>query len=90
MVAGMIKEHIHHIWPIARLVVCCEVVARNARLLRDRRAELAHLVEQLVVDFAEHLEAEERILFPAIRALPAVERVAIRDGMRRRRERILS
>ncbi len=90
VVAGMISQHTHHIWPIARLVVCCEVIAQNPRLLRDRRAELARLVEQLVVELADHLEAEERVLFPAIRALPAAERVAIREGMRRRRERLLS
>ena len=36
--------------------------------------------------FEPHLALEERVLFPAISALPAAERRAIKDGMRRRRE----
>lgn len=82
----MHRDHVRHADSIALLVGLCDRVERDPRELPACRDELVRAAA-LATSFLEpHLELEERVLFPAIRALPAAIRDAIRGDMRQRRE----
>jgi iron-sulfur cluster repair protein YtfE (RIC family) len=75
-------EHRAHASHVDRLVAICGELAREPSY---PRGELARLAAELDAQLASHLEREERVLFPAIRALPPYEQDAIRAAMRGRR-----
>jgi hemerythrin-like domain-containing protein len=82
----MHDDHMRHADAIALLVGICADIERDPRKLEARRAELAHAQLAVRQHLEPHLESEERELFPALRALSAETKEAIRAGMRKRRE----
>lgn len=83
----MEAEHEGHVEPLRRLVeIAGELAARPDRL-PARRETLGEVGGALVRAFDAHLEAEEAIVFPAIREKLSVdEREAILGELRRRRQ----
>jgi hypothetical protein len=75
-------EHVEHEPLVARLVAICGELAREPA---RRAPDLADVAAELDARFATHLEREERVIFPAIRALPQADQDAIRAAMRARR-----
>jgi hypothetical protein len=61
--------------------------SRRPGQLRERATELAEVGAALDADFTSHLAAEERLVFPALAALPDAERSAIVAAMQARRQR---
>jgi hemerythrin-like domain-containing protein len=86
VLARMHDDHMRHADAIALLVGICADIERDPRKLEARRAELAHAQLAVRQHLEPHLESEERELFPALRALSAETKEAIRAGMRKRRE----
>lgn len=82
----MHADHDHHAELVARLRELAGQLARDP----DRRAAvapaLADAAAALHAALEPHLVLEERVIFPALARLPAGERAAIKEGMRRRRE----
>lgn len=78
-------EHADHQYLIARLVELCEEVERRPAELRVINGRLSRLVEVLASELAQHLELEERVVFPALRVLSAAERAEILAAARSRR-----
>jgi iron-sulfur cluster repair protein YtfE (RIC family) len=70
---------------IDRHVDLCTELERDPARLGTLGIELGHIATLLATDLSVHLELEERILFPALRALPAPDRAELLVAMRRRR-----
>lgn len=87
--ATMRSDHAAHEATVTRLAELCAVLARDPRPCATSRGELTATAAELAAGLEPHLELEERVIFPAIRCLPASEREAIHRGMRVRRERAL-
>lgn len=85
MLEAMEAEHVLHEAPVERLVALCRAIEQDAQVLRVHQADLAVVTDALVRDFATHLEAEERLMFPALRMMPRAERDEIRAKLRARR-----
>jgi iron-sulfur cluster repair protein YtfE (RIC family) len=83
--ATMRAEHADHEPAVARLVAICAAIEADPEHLRRVAPDLAALAAGLDVQFAGHLALEERVLFPAIRALPQAEQDAIWTAMKERR-----
>ncbi len=84
--ATMHGDHAAHAAEIARLVALCSELEREPARLAQRAGELHASAVQCTADLEPHLELEERVVFPALRHLPATQRDEIRHGMRARRE----
>jgi hemerythrin-like domain-containing protein len=84
--AAMRAEHADHEPPLGRLLEACATLAREPAALERVRAALLAATEELERHFAGHLEAEERVVFPAIRAhLDAATRARMAAELRERR-----
>ena len=64
----MAEEHDAHAVLLRELLALCAALRADPRDA-SARAALAIVAKQLLLDFEEHLAAEERIVFPAIREL---------------------
>jgi regulator of cell morphogenesis and NO signaling len=77
LTAGPLSEHIqsvHHRYLDEELPALVALAAKVATVHATRHPELSHvndLVEDLRADLVPHMTKEERVLFPAIRALEA-------------------
>jgi hypothetical protein len=82
--AAMHEQHAAH-GPLeqALIAVCGELAADP--LCHAARAALPDAVAALDAAYAVHLAGEERVVFPALAALPDAERRAVRAEMRARR-----
>lgn len=72
------REHIEHQALIDALVDACREPIADASVI-------AAAAEAVGTHMAVHLELEEAVVFPALRALPASERAAIVAAMKQRR-----
>lgn len=82
----MEEEHQGHEEPLRRLLAIAGELAQRPHALAGLRKELARVGGTLVREFDAHLEAEEALIFPAIRKkLSKEERDAIWDELRQRR-----
>ena len=86
--AAMHAEHATHGPALARLVGACAELERDPSALPRIAEVLAATTATLAAEFEPHLAREERVIFPALAALDAAKRDAIRAGMRARREQI--
>jgi iron-sulfur cluster repair protein YtfE (RIC family) len=82
---AMCAEHVEHGPELARLVSCADEIARAPERLPELGRALGEAATALERAFAVHLEAEERVLFPALAALDAHEKAAILAELRARR-----
>lgn len=89
-IASMEAEHVDHLLAIDRLVALCDTLVAEPRRAAELRAELGEVAERLTRELAVHLEREESVIFPALRALSSGERDAIVAAMRDRRSRALA
>jgi hemerythrin-like domain-containing protein len=83
--ATMTREHVEHERATAAVVALCAELARDPAQHASRAPELAAATATLAALFDPHLELEERVIFPALAALPAADRDALRLAMRARR-----
>jgi len=82
----MCEEHDRHVAPLRRLLALCGSLCAAPRDA-VARTEITDAGRQLLAEVEPHLEAEERIVFPAIRALLTLEEQrAIVQELRRRRQ----
>lgn len=87
--ATMDAEHAEHEPLIARLVELCDELARDPGQVTALAGELGPLADRLTAEMTRHLEAEERVIIPAVRKLPSGDRDAVLVAMRERRARYL-
>ena len=85
--ATMASEHTSHAPACERLIAVCDALERRPERLVELAPELTGVAALLDADFAAHLAAEERLVFPALAALPDAERGAIVAAMQARRQR---
>jgi len=83
--AEMQREHGEHEPLLARLVALCDALAADPARHAALAPELDQVATALAGHFAAHLDREERVLFPAVRALPEAERAAMVRELRARR-----
>lgn len=83
--AAMSEEHVAHEPALARLIALCDALAAAPASLPQVAGELAEVAAGLEASLRAHLEGEERVIFPALRALPAADRAAIVRELRARR-----
>lgn len=82
----MSEEHDRHAPLLRRLLDACAALRTSPRDA-PARAEIAAAARELVAEFEPHLAAEERVVFPAIRALLTTEEQhAIVRELRARRQ----
>lgn len=84
--ARMDADHDDHAPHVTHLVALCDELVRDPGRLPAVADELAAVANRLTDELGSHLELEERVIFPALRKLPARELDAIRVAMRERRE----
>jgi iron-sulfur cluster repair protein YtfE (RIC family) len=84
--ATMTSDHGRHQPQIDRLVALCAELELQPARLGALALQLADIAAHLSLELSVHLELEEQIVFPAVRALPAADRAALVDAMRQRRE----
>ncbi len=82
---AMTAEHGDHGPILARVVEACDALAATPERHAEVAPELGRAARQLAMHFAAHLAREEEVVFPAVRALPPVERAAIVAELRARR-----
>lgn len=80
----MALDHREHQRLIDALIALCVEAEQRPTELARINARLSKVVELVASDLASHLEMEERIVFPALRALPGLH-AEIREEMRQRR-----
>lgn len=85
----MDAEHAEHDPLVARLVAICDELVRDPGQVSALASELGPLADRLAAEMERHLEAEERVIIPAVRKLPNSERDAVLVAMRERRARHL-
>jgi iron-sulfur cluster repair protein YtfE (RIC family) len=85
--ATLAADHHRHEPLVAELVAIARAIAADPAALPARAADLARAGAALAADFDTHLALEERVLHPAIAALPAADQDAIRAAMKARRDR---
>jgi hemerythrin-like domain-containing protein len=84
--AAMTREHLEHEHPLGMLLAGCQALSNDP----GRRAELVPSIASATADlerhFAGHLQAEEAVIFPAVRRLldPAADREVVREIRARR------
>jgi iron-sulfur cluster repair protein YtfE (RIC family) len=84
--ATMASEHTSHAPVCERLIAVCDALAQRPGQLHELATELAEVGAILDTDFTTHLAAEERLVFPALAALPDADRMAIAAAMQARRQ----
>ena len=82
----MAVDHVNHQHLIDRLVELCGEIEQSPAQLKRINGQLSRLVEVLATELAAHLELEERVVFPALRALGEAQRADILAAMRQRRQ----
>ncbi|HEY5947880.1 MAG TPA: hemerythrin domain-containing protein [Kofleriaceae bacterium] len=87
--ATMTEEHDTHAPLVEQLVAVCDRLVEDPRQAAAVSAELTQIVDKLTQELEPHLEAEERVIFPALRRLPSEQRDEILVAMRERRARAL-
>lgn len=83
--ATMIKDHGDHQPAVDRFVALCREIEERPEQLAALRDVLSRATEHLATELATHLELEERVVFPALRALPAEQRDHMLGELRARR-----
>ncbi|MCE9575954.1 MAG: hemerythrin domain-containing protein [Deltaproteobacteria bacterium] len=83
--AAIAREHAELAAPIAALIAIADQLADRPGERAHARRALEETVATLAAIFARHLGREEAVMIPAIAALPAAAKAAIRDEMRARR-----
>jgi iron-sulfur cluster repair protein YtfE (RIC family) len=83
--ATLRADHHRHEPLVAALVALASAIAADPAALPASAAALARASAALAADFDAHLALEERVLHPAIAALPATDQDAIRAAMKARR-----
>jgi iron-sulfur cluster repair protein YtfE (RIC family) len=81
----MRREHAEHEALLGRLVSLCEGLAADPARHGALAPELDLVATALRDHFVPHLDREERVLFPALRALPEEQRTAMVRELRSRR-----
>lgn len=82
----MARQHAEHEPPLARLLELCAVLGAQPEKHTTLRDDLASVASRLEREFQEHLESEERYVFPAIRErLRASDRFQLAVEIRERR-----
>lgn len=81
----MRREHVEHEALLGRLVALCDGLAADPARHSALAPELDQVATALREHFVPHLDREERVLFPALRALPEEERTAMVRELRARR-----
>ena len=84
--ARMHAEHALHEPAVTRLIELCAAIERSPDEIETAREALASATETLALLLEDHLEDEERVIFPAMRLLPKTVRDQIRGSMRAKRE----
>jgi iron-sulfur cluster repair protein YtfE (RIC family) len=84
--ATMAGDHERHQPLIDRLVELCAELERDPARLGALALDLGHVAAQLSIELSVHLELEEHVVFPAVRALPEAMRAELLLAMRGRRE----
>ncbi len=84
--ARMTREHATHDALVDALVATCEAMMDTPEGWAEIAPELGARAAALGAALAPHLEAEERVIFPAIAALGEEPRAAIAAEMNARRE----
>jgi hemerythrin-like domain-containing protein len=87
--AQMTDDHTTHAPVVDRLTELCRALVRDPRQLATVAPELRRIAEELTAEMDRHLEIEERVIFPALRKLPAEQRDEILTAMRARRARVM-
>lgn len=82
----MAVDHIDHQLRIDRLIQLARLLETNPAQLPAVAPPLGRLVEDIAAELSVHLELEERVVFPAIRMLPAATQETVLAEVRRRRE----
>ena len=83
---AMEKEHLDHQPLVDRFVALCREIERHPAQLAATRDALSRATEHLATELATHLELEERVVFPALRAMPTEERARMLGELRERRK----
>jgi iron-sulfur cluster repair protein YtfE (RIC family) len=83
--AVMASEHATHNAACDRLIAICGLLQRWPEQLPEVAPGLAAVAGELATAFAQHLAAEESVIFPAVARLPAGERAAIAAAIQARR-----
>lgn len=83
--ADMQHDHAAHAAAVAALIAACAHATREPDQPEAWASALAAAERELSTRLAPHLELEERVVFPALAALPAGTRDAIAHAMRERR-----
>ena len=83
--AAMHGEHAAQGLREARLVAICDRLIADPAQHAALADELADAARELEAAYAEHLDGEERAVFPALAELPEAERAAVLAEMRARR-----
>jgi iron-sulfur cluster repair protein YtfE (RIC family) len=82
----MRREHAEHGDAVGRVLLACSALAASPERLPEVASSLAAAARDLARHFEPHLEREERVVFPAVRALlTPPEQDTIRAEMRARR-----
>jgi len=83
--ATMHADHAEHERDLGRFLELCATLEQDPARHGELAAALAGAAATVASRLAPHLELEEQVIFPAVRALPAAEREAISAAMRARR-----
>ncbi len=81
----MSAEHEAHLAPLGELLAICAQLETHPEQLDAVVDRLRPLVATLEADLLAHLELEERVIFPALRALPGSARAHLTAEIRGRR-----
>jgi hypothetical protein len=84
-VAQVASDHAEHQHMIDTLSALCGELEREPARLAAVEGQLAGVLDVLAPELARHLELEERIVFPAVRELPASVRSDLLVEVRARR-----
>lgn len=87
--ATMTDDHSAHVASVDRLIALCDTLVRDPDQHAAVAAELATIAAHLTSEMGRHLEIEERVIFPALRRLPAEQRDEMLRAMRERRARAM-
>jgi len=84
--ADMAAEHRQHDEPVGRVVALCAELIERPERHAELAPSLADAAHELEGHFADHLEREERVIFPAARRLLAPRDLEhVREEIRARR-----
>jgi hemerythrin-like domain-containing protein len=88
-IAALRGDHSAHAEGVGALLAVCQELSRAPERADALRETLGRAAQALAETWSVHLTAEERDVFPAVRALLSPEdRAAIREEMKERRARL--